>query len=126
MKLNSYQERLEYLKTRGNNPGNKNRVIMNNFYKTDLWINDIRPKIIERDLGRDIGIPFLEIDGPIIVHHINPITEDDVLNWSPKLLDPENLISVSYDTHNKIHYSKAKEQEYSERKPGDTLLWNPI
>lgn len=126
MTLDGYQARLNYLKTNGTNPGNENREVMNQFYKSNLWVYVIRPKILKRDLGRDMGIPFLEIEGSIIVHHINPISEDDVRNMNPCLTDPENLISVSYDTHNKIHYSKAIEEEISERKPGDTLLWNPI
>lgn len=127
MKLKSYTERLAYLKVHGHNPGNQNRELMSKLlYKNRVWTDEIRPKIIERDLGCDIGIPFLEIEGSMIVHHINPVSEDDVINWRPCVFDPENLITVSYDTHNKIHYSKQIEEEYSERKPGDTLLWNPI
>ena len=64
------------------------------------------------------------IDGPIIVHHINPITQEDIDEWNvEKLFNPDNLICVSVETHNLIHYRKRKSLEFVERKPGDTKLW---
>lgn len=130
--LDSYTERLEYLKTKGENPGNKFRELMNKFYKSEAWAN-IRHKVILRDLCCDLGVPNLYIneydengnlvDEPtFLVHHINPINEDDVINMTDALTNMENLITCSIETHNKIHYSKEK-YEYVERKPGDTKLW---
>ena len=71
-----------------------------------------------------MATPGNNIDGPILIHHINPLTEEDFYNWDEdKLFNPENLVSVSYNTHNKIHYRKYQEQLHIERKPGDTQLW---
>lgn len=122
IKLPSYAERLNYLMTYSNNPGNEEREVMNRFYKSDIWI-DIRKKVIFRDWGNDMGLDGHGIDGTIIVHHINPVTLDDVKGLAPALTDLENLISVSTDTHNKIHYAKSKQDVYVERKPNDTKLW---
>lgn len=121
--LKTFDERIEYLKTHADNPGNKDRRIMNKFYKSQRWEN-VRDKVIQRDLANDLGILNLEVQGTIIVHHINPITTDDVLNDSPLLLDMDNLICVSYDTHGKIHYlSSEREETVLERTPNDTKLW---
>lgn len=121
--LESYSERLNYLRTYGNNPSNANRVLMNEFYKSSAWLA-IRDTVIKRDLAQDLGVQNLFIEeGPILVHHIVPITIDDVMDGSFLLFDLENLITVSLDTHNSIHYFKEKTFEYVERKPGDTLLW---
>lgn len=124
MKLPGYYERLEYLRLKGNNPGNANRTAMNAFYKSDLW-KRVREEVIVRDFGRDLALAGFDISEgeSIIVHHINPITEEDVETMNPLLFDPENLITVSYDTHNKIHYRTTEQESYTERKPGDTKLW---
>ena len=74
-----------------------------------------------RDLGCDLAIPGMYIDGRIIIHHMNPLVESDLEEWNPDMFDPEFLVCVSEDTHNKIHYGK---KEISiERTPGDTKLW---
>lgn len=122
--LESFVERLEYLRLYKENPSNKERDLLNKFYKSRSW-NEIRKNVIRRDLGCDLGVPNLFInDGHILVHHIVPITFDDLVNESPLLLDPNNLITVSYDTHNKIHYrTEVDDKTVIERKPGDTKLW---
>lgn len=121
--LESFSERLNYLKVYGQNPSNENRGLMNDFYKSNAWLS-IRDTVIQRDLGQDLGVQNLFIeDGPILVHHIVPITIDDVIKGSPFLFDLENLITVSLNTHNTIHYSKEKTIMYIERRPGDTMLW---
>ena len=124
MELPGYHERLEYLQLKGDNPGNANRAAMNAFYKSDLW-KRVREEVIVRDLGRDLALEGFDISEgeSIIVHHINPITEEDVEMMNPLIFDPENLITVSYDTHNKIHYRTTEQESYIERKPGDTKLW---
>lgn len=122
--LESFVERLEYLRLYKENPSNKERDLLNKFYKSRLW-NEIRKIVIRRDLGCDLGVPNLFInDGHILVHHIVPITFDNLVNESPLLLDPNNLITVSYDTHNKIHFrTEVDDKTVIERKPGDTKLW---
>ena len=126
MKLNSYDDRLEYLKTRnkvGYETFGCKRILNQQFYKSDMWKKTKRDIII-RDCGNDLGIEGMEIIGSIYVHHIVPITYDDLStkNWN-KLLSPENLICVSLTTHNKIHYSIKSKASVIERAPGDTKLW---
>ena len=72
-----------------------------------------------------MGIEDREILGSIYIHHINPITIDDILNDDPILYDPENLICVSYDTHQQIHYGGGNppEQNFIERRRNDTSPW---
>lgn len=74
-------------------------------------------------MGFDLGVFGVYIDGPMYVHHINPINEHDIRRQTKKLLDPENLITVSMNTHNSIHYKKIEKEPWVERRPGDTKLW---
>lgn len=120
--LKSYNERLEYLLIRGSNPGNEDRKVTEKFYKSKIW-RTIRDAVISRDLGFDIGVKGVQIDDEIIVHHIVPITTEDILNGSELCYDMNNLITVSLKTHNRIHYLKEDDYGYVERKPGDMDLW---
>lgn len=123
IKLDSYLERLNYLRTFGDNPSNQDRFLMNQFYKSNQWLF-VRDEVIKRDIGCDLGIVNLFIEeGPILVHHINPISIEDVANRSSFLFDLNNLITCSLATHNRIHYDKYSSTEWIERKPGDTKLW---
>lgn len=123
IKLDSWLERLDYLRTFGDNPSNQDRFLMNKFYKSDSWLY-WRAEAIKRDLGCDLGINNLFIEeGPILVHHINPISIEDVRNGFSILFDLNNLITCSLDTHNRIHYDKKSITTWEERKPGDTKLW---
>lgn len=117
----NFDERLEYLKLLDNNVTSP-RHMSASFYQSRTW-KTIRKMIIERDLSFDLGIFGVYINGPILVHHINPIDESDIRYQTKKLLDPENLISVSGNTHNLIHYNKKEKEVWVERKPGDTKLW---
>lgn len=118
----SFVERLEYLGL-WDTPHVSPRHMSEAFYKHKSW-RKTREDIIVRDLGCDLGVFGLDIIGPIYVHHIDPITEEDILSWSFKLFDPENLIACSMDTHNIIHYGKKEAvQPLVERRPGDTTLW---
>lgn len=119
--LPSFTERLEYLKLLDNNV-NSPRHMSEQFYKSKLW-KTVRDDIITRDLGFDLGVFGVYIHDTVLVHHINPITEYDILNRTKKLLDPENLITVSLNTHNLIHYKNEVREEWVERTPGDTKLW---
>jgi 5-methylcytosine-specific restriction endonuclease McrA len=117
----SFTERLEYLKLLDNNVTSP-RHMSAGFYKSRTW-RTIRKQIIDRDLGFDLGMFGVYIDGPMLVHHINPINESDIIYQTNKLLDPENLITVSGNTHNLIHYNKVEKEKWVERTPGDTKLW---
>ena len=119
--FDSFDDRLDYLKLLDNNAKSPRHMSMT-FYKS-LWWRSIRKQILERDLGFDLGVFGVYIEGPMMVHHINPIDEHDIINQSPKLLDPENLITVSDNTHNKIHYNQQKKEVWTPRQPGDTKLW---
>lgn len=121
IKLNSFDERLEYLKVLDNDASSPRHMSMN-FYKSRLWAVT-KQQIIERDLGFDLGVFGVYVEDVLLVHHINPITENDILFLTKKLLDPENLITTSRNTHNKIHYNKKEKEQWVERTPGDTKLW---
>ena len=120
IQLKDYHSRLEYLKLLDGNATSP-RHISGDFYRSDIW-KAIRADVMKRDCRFDLGIFGLYIEGPVYVHHINPISEYDILNMTPRLLSLDNLISSSLNTHNAIHYKQTKE-EYIERQPGDTILW---
>lgn len=127
--IDSYEGRFKYLKI-GGRVGEatfgSERYLNQVFYKSPEWISVKRDAII-RDNGCDMGFPGYEIQGRIIiVHHINPITADDIRKRSTKLFDLENLITVALNTHNAIHYGDESfllGQTLIERKPNDTCPW---
>lgn len=121
IKLPTFSERLEYLKLLDNNVTSP-RHMSAGFYQSKTW-KTVRKTILDRDLGFDLGVFGVYIDGPMFIHHINPIDESDIVYQTKKLLDPENLITVSTNTHNRIHYNKVEKEQWTERKPGDTKLW---
>lgn len=94
------------------------------FYRSKEW-RDAKRHAIIRDNGCDLGVPGYEIFGRMIVHHIEPITQDDIVLHSPKLLDLDNLITVTIDTHNLIHYGTGEliRVEPNVRTPNDTCPW---
>lgn len=101
------------------------RRLNQHFYRTDPdWLRARRDVII-RDNGQDLGIPGRDIGKYIIVHHINPVTDADILYRRPILFDPDNLICVSRKTHEAIHFGDESllVAEPVERKPGDTCPW---
>lgn len=137
MKIKSYSEmiqfdslidRYRYLKLNGELGSSTfgfDRYLNQQFYKLKEW-KLVRAKVIVRDLGCDLGIEGLEIVGPVIIHHMNPISIDDVKNKNPILLDPEYLISTQLNTHNAIHYGDESlliSEKLIERRPNDTKLW---
>lgn len=129
IQYDNFEDRFKYLKLTGKvgfETFGFNRYLNQTFYKTKLWRNEIRPMIISRDMGCDLGLRDLEIVGPVIIHHINPITVEDVLNFTDLLINPEYMICVSDRTHKAIHYSDtnvANILHYSERSPNDTCPW---
>lgn len=125
--LNTFKERFYYLKLDGivgeDTFGSK-RYLNQILYKTKEWLM-LRDKIIVRDNGCDLGVVGREIFGRIVVHHINPITIEDVLNRNPKVFDPNNLITCSDMTHKAIHYGDEQLliSEPIERSKYDTCPW---
>ena len=94
-------------------------------YKSELWKN-IRNEIIIRDNGCDLGVEDRPINSKIIiVHHLNPITKEQILTNDSCLYNPENLVCCSLATHNAIHYNNDSNLliEEIERKPNDTIPW---
>jgi len=121
IQLESFDERLAYLKLLDNNVLSPRHMSMD-FYKSNVW-RTIRQIVIDRDLGFDLGIFGVYIEDSMLVHHINPIDENDIRLQTKKLLDPENLITTSNHTHNLIHYNQTEKEPWVERTPGDTKLW---
>lgn len=130
IQLNTFEERFEYLRLAGT-PGyitfGSHRLLNQMLYKSPIW-ESTRQRVILRDNGCDLAIP----DRPIgkrdilIVHHLNPITIEQVTNNDPAVYDLNNLVCVSHKTHNAIHYgdgSKLMPSQPIERRPGDTKLW---
>ena len=125
--LNTFLERYEYLalgSTVGCETFGSNRWMNQQFYTSRQW-RRLRHHVIIRDEGCDLGIPGYEIHTRLVVHHMNPLDEDDVALGTRNALDPEFLITTTHDTHNAIHYGDATllSQPYVPRRPGDTKLW---
>ena len=123
----TFEERFEYLKLDGQvgvETFGFNRYLNQVFYKSDEWLS-IRDDIITRDNGCDLGMEGYEIYGRILIHHINPITKDDIIQRSRILLDPENLITTVKRTHDAIHYgdSNLLMKAPIERRKNDTCPW---
>lgn len=121
-KFQTFAERLNYLMLLDYGRHEAPRSMSMPFYKSSMW-QSVREQVLKRDMGYDLGIMGADIFSKLYVHHINPITEEDILTGSDKLLNIDNLITVSHDTHNIIHYGIKKTEEFIERKPGDTILW---
>lgn len=128
IKLVTYADRFKYLKLNSNvgqETFGEDRYLNQQFYTSAEW-KDIRRTVLIRDLGCDLGLEGYTISGPVYVHHINPITAEDIINYRDVLLDPENLICMSMGTHNAIHYGNMSwidEMTLVERRPGDTCPW---
>jgi hypothetical protein len=129
IRLPTFKERFDYLyvggqvgaKTFGNE-----RYLNQVFYKSEEW-KAVRRAVILRDNACDLGIEGREIQNSRLVriHHLNPITIEDIRNHSPKLTDPENLITCLNKTHQAIHHTgwDGVLQEPVERAPNDTCPW---
>lgn len=104
--LPTFEERFRYLQLSGS-VGKEtfgfDRCLNQNFYRSAAW-KRIRDQVIVRDNGCDLGIEDRMIYGKILIHHMNPISDKDILNLTDILLNPEYLICVGHITHNAIHY----------------------
>ena len=127
MVLKTFEDRYEYLKLRGSvgkTTFGFERYLNQTFYKSKEW-RSIRRDVIIRDEGCDLGIENRKIFGRIIVHHLNPITSEDIENHRDCLFDMDNLICVSEETDRAIHYGDASllSSLPTKRMKGDTCLW---
>ena len=125
--LPTFNERYEYLKLNGavaHETFGDRRWMNQIFYQTPEW-REARRRVVVRDNGNDLGVEGWPIRGKIYVHHMEPITVEDILSRAPKLFDSENLICCSDMTHNAITYGdwNLLPKEFTERKPGDTCPW---
>lgn len=106
MSLPTFEERFDYLCLHGK-VGEEtfgfDRYLNQKFYRSDEW-KQVRHHIIARDMGCDLGVFDYEIYGQIEIHHMNPITTEDIINNSDYLINPEYLICTSSNTHKAIHY----------------------
>lgn len=127
MQLDTFEERYKYLKLGGKvgeDTFGFDRYLNQLFYKSEEW-RKIRNDVIVRDDGCDLGVFGHDIRGNIIIHHMNPITKEDILNRTEYLLNPEYLICVHDTTHKGIHYG-TEDVLYSgpvERSKNDTCPW---
>lgn len=104
--LPTFEERFEYLQlngTVGRETFGFDRYLNQTFYRSAAW-KRVRDEVIIRDNGCDLGIEDRIIGNKIYIHHMNPITDKDIINRTDILLNPEFLICVSHNTHNAIHY----------------------
>lgn len=127
IKLQTFEERFNYLKLFGKvgeSTFGFDRYLNQILYHSDEWAW-ARNEVIIRDQGCDLGCIDREIYGKIIIHHMNPITKEDLVNHSPDLLNPDFLITTSSNTHNAIHYGDPKllGRPIIERSPYDTTPW---
>lgn len=125
--LHTFEERFRYLSLRGQvgiSTFGFDRWINQQFYRSRLW-KDVRQTVILRDNGCDLGIDGYEIHSNLLIHHINPMSVEDVKHGQEWLIDPEYLITTTHATHNAIHYGDESllRKPYSPRTRGDTKLW---
>lgn len=126
-RIESFEERYDYLQLRGE-VGRATfgfeRYMNQRFYTSREW-KHIRNQVIARDEGLDLGIEGYEIYDRIIIHHMNPMTPDNLKHGDEDILDPEFLVTTTHRTHNAIHYGDRSllPQLYVERHRGDTKLW---
>lgn len=127
-RIDSFEDRYEYLRLAaiiGESTFGFERFLNQNFYRSREW-KSVRREVIKRDNGCDLGVEGRDIFGRIEIHHITPISIEDIENGSGVLLDLENLICVSPMTHKAIHYgdkSLLPKNQITVRRPNDTCPW---
>lgn len=121
------EERFEYLKLAGGvgvATFGFDRYINQRFYTSSQW-RQVRNHVISRDNGMDLGVDGYEIHDKIIIHHMNPLTYEQIDEGVADILDPEFLVTTAHRTHNAIHFGDKSllPRPLVERRPGDTRLW---
>lgn len=125
--LDDFFARFEYLRIGsrlGDETFGSKRYLNQDFYSSREW-KHARDLVILRDEGCDLGVLDRQIVDKLIVHHMNPVTKEQVLDGDPAILDPEYLISCSLMTHNAIHYGDDRLliKDYEPRRANDTCPW---
>jgi hypothetical protein len=126
--ISDYVKRFEYLKL-GGSVGeltfNGHRYLNQKFYTSDPQWLKVKQQVILRDEGCDMGHPDFPIYGKILIHHIYPITIDDLIQRKPCIFDLDNLVCVCLNTHNAIHYGDSTLLKLPpvERRANDTCPW---
>ena len=126
-RIDGFVERFRYLQLRGEVGASTfgfDRYMNQQFYRSREW-RQLRQHVIARDEGCDLGVDGYEIYDRIYIHHMNPMTVEDVEHGNEDILNPEFLISTTHKTHNAIHYGDESllPKTLVERMPGDTKLW---
>jgi hypothetical protein len=126
-KLDTFEERFRYLMLGGAVGASTfgfDRYLNQLFYRSQEW-RWARNEVIARDNGCDLGIEGHEIFSRLLIHHMNPVTKDDIRFGKDGVLNPEYLITTTHTTHNALHYGNDSllSQLTGDRKPGDTRLW---
>lgn len=125
--LETFEERLDYLRL-GGGVGQAtfgfDRYLNQQFYTSYEW-KRVRNLVITRDNGCDLGVYGYEIHTELLIHHMNPVTIDDIIHKEDWILDPNYLITTTHRTHNAIHYGGPSPypKVVLERVPGDTTPW---
>lgn len=128
IKIKSFEDRFNYLSLVGivgETTFGGHRYLNQILYNSYKWKKETRPEVILRDNGCDLAHEDHPINGSIYIHHINPLTIDDILQERPCVFDLENLICVSFKTHNGLHYGieEPLSNSFIERKKNDTCPW---
>ena len=125
--FSTFEDRFRYLALKGvvgEATFGFERHVNQEFYRSAQW-KRVRRDVIARDFGCDLGVEGYEIYDTIYVHHMNPMTLEEIVDGDARILDPEYLISVTLTTHNAIHYGDERQlpRQFQERRSGDTALW---
>lgn len=126
-RIDNFAERYKYLALRGSVGASTfgyDRYINQQFYTSRQW-RQVRHHVISRDLGCDLGVVGYEIHTDILIHHMNPISANNIIHGEEHILEPDFLITTTRRTHNAIHYGDEKllPRLFEERRRGDTKLW---
>ena len=127
VQFDTLEDRFDYLQLRssvGLITFGHERWLNQDFYSSRTW-KLVRNKVIVRDGGCDLGVPEYDIHSRVIIHHMNPIEVDQLVEGDESVFDPEFLVCTTHRTHNAIHYGNRNllPKKFFERRPGDTKLW---
>lgn len=126
-RLETFEERFRYLAIGGyvgRSTFGFDRYLNQQFYTSRQW-KMVRHHVIVRDQGCDLGVEGYDIFHRLVIHHMNPMSQDDITQGEAHILDPEVLITTTHRTHNAIHFGDERLllRKPIERRPGDTKLW---
>ena len=123
--IDDYYKRLEYLMLKGRVSEatfGGHRYLNQTLYSSYEW-QSVRREVILRDAGCDLAHKDHPIFGTVYIHHLEPVTIDDILERKPNVFDLNNLVCVSFDTHQSIHYGTTPKTEWKPRTENDTIPW---